>query len=110
MWVGEAVHAGQFIEEIIARTWREKEPVPAVAAPRMGGPLAFWVVSLQSLAPILRALGNALTEANLTRMTTPHPISGPLDVRQRLEFLCFHLDRHRGQVGRLREKLSVFGS
>ena len=27
-----------------------------------------------------------------------YPISGPLDVRQRLEFLRFHLDRHRAQV------------
>ena len=27
-----------------------------------------------------------------------YPISGPLDVRQRLEFLRFHLDRHRAQI------------
>ena len=28
----------------------------------------------------------------------PHPISGPMNVMQRLEFLRFHLERHEGQV------------
>lgn len=105
VWAGEPVNAGQSIEEIVARTWREKELVPAVAAPRLGGPLAYWTALLQSLSHPLQTLGQALTEADLSRMTPPHPISGPLDVRQRLEFLRFHLDRHRGQVERLRERL-----
>ncbi len=105
VWVGEPVHAGQPIEAIVARTWREKELVPAVAAPRLGGPLAYWAAMLQSLSHPLQTLGQALVENDLARMTPPHPISGPLDVRQRLEFLRFHLDRHRGQVARLRERL-----
>jgi len=105
VWVGESVNAGQSIEEIVARTWREKELVPAIAAPRLGGPLSYWTAMLRNLAPTLRALGESMGEADLARMTPPHPISGPLDVRQRLEFLRFHLDRHTGQVGRLRERL-----
>ncbi|MBC7891452.1 MAG: DinB family protein, partial [Sphingobacteriaceae bacterium] len=105
VWTGEAVNAGYSIEAIVARTWREKELVPAVAAPRLGGPVAYWAAMLRNLTPTLHTLGNALTEADLARMTPPHPISGPLDVRQRLEFLRFHLDRHCGQVVRLRERL-----
>jgi len=32
---------------------------------------------------------------------SPHLCSGPLDARQRLEFLHFHLDRHRAQIDAL---------
>jgi hypothetical protein len=32
----------------------------------------------------------------------PHFLSGPLDARQRLEFLRFHIERHTAQVWRVR--------
>lgn len=94
-------HAGLPIEEVIRRTWKEKELVPAVAAPRMSGPLAYWIAALDGLQSQLEAFGSLLTDADLSLIAHPHPISGPLSFGQRFEFLRFHIDRHRGQVERL---------
>lgn len=106
LWSGEAEHRGLTIEEVTARTWREKEEVPDVAAPRDGGSLSFWAATLRSRHGVLEALAEQLAEdlgdGRLEELIYPHPISGPLDVRQRLEFLRFHLDRHRRQVAELK--------
>ncbi len=42
----ESVHQNMPIEQIIDLTWQTKEIVPTVAAPWLGGPLAFWIISL----------------------------------------------------------------
>ncbi len=97
----ESIHRDMPIEQIIALTWQEKEQVPAVAAPRLGGTLAFWKSSFHSLQEILRAFSEDLQEDELRVQAHPHPISGALDFQQRLEFLRFHIDRHREQVARL---------
>lgn len=94
-------HEGLPIEEVIRLTWKEKEEVPAVAAPRLGGPLAFWVSNLHGLQATLNDFGHLLSAEELMRTAHPHPISGPLSFGQRLDFLRFHIDRHRGQVERL---------
>ncbi len=105
-----AIRAGQYekkfdskfknlpIQEIIDRTWKPKEIVPPVAAPRMGGTLIFWRNALDSLQPILDAFGNEIQEDELRMLAHPHPISGAMDFHQRLEFLAFHIRRHHGQV------------
>ena len=90
-------HDGLPIDAIIQRTWREKEDVPAVAAPRLGGPLAYWASALHGLQANLTDFGNLLTDADLSRMAHLHPISGPLSFGQRLEFLRFHIDRDHAQ-------------
>ena len=108
-WSGELVHRGLSVEEIVARTWQPKEIVPAVAAPRLGGPLAFWVLSLDSLQPLLQAFVSDFADDDPESLIHPHPISGPLDVRQRLEFLRFHIDRHHGQVNALKTSLISTG-
>ncbi len=95
-------HEGLSIDEIIRRTWQEKEIVPAVAAPRMGGPLAFWAAALHGLQDQLDAFGEVLSDGELSMIAHPHPISGPMSFGQRLEFLRFHIDRHRDQVLRLK--------
>ncbi len=97
-WEGERVHQGLPIETIIGRTWQPKEIVPASAAPRMGGPAAFWLSALASLQQLLSHLATALAREDLETIIHPHPLSGPLDIRQRFEFLRFHIDRHRNQV------------
>ncbi len=94
-------HEGLSVEEIVSRTWQEKELVPAVAAPRMGGPLAYWIAALDGLQTQLEAFGGVLTDDELSRIAHPHPISGPLSFGQRLEFLRFHIDRHTGQLNGL---------
>jgi hypothetical protein len=101
-WDGDPCHRGKSIEQIVAETWQEKEQVPPVAAPTWGGPVAFWIAALEANESVLRALGGALERHDLEAIHYPHPISGPLDMRQRLEFIRFHLDRHRNQVEELK--------
>ena len=44
------------------------------------------------------AFGEVMTDDELAKKAHPHPISGPLTFGQRLAFLGFHIDRHRGQL------------
>ncbi|MGH2565723.1 MAG: hypothetical protein ACRDE5_14500, partial [Ginsengibacter sp.] len=89
------------VEEIIQLTWKAKEQVPAVAAPRLGGLLSFWKSSLKSLQKVLEEFGQDLGDDELRIQAHPHPISGPMDFHQRLEFIRFHINRHGDQVRRL---------
>ena len=89
------------IDEIIRLTWKDKEQVPAVAAPRMGGSFVFWRNALESLQGILDGFGQDLQPDELRLQAHPHPISGPMDFQQRLEFLAFHIKRHQGQLENL---------
>jgi hypothetical protein len=97
-WQGEPVHRGKPIETIIAETWREREDVPPNAAPQANGPLAYWVVCLTACEPVLAALCKQLDGLDLETVIAPHMISGPLDARQRFEFLRWHMDHHRQQI------------
>jgi uncharacterized damage-inducible protein DinB len=101
-WTGDTPHRGKSIEQIVSETWRAKEQVPPVAAPTWGGALAFWIAALQANESLLQSLARTLDRHDLEGIHYPHPLSGPLDMRQRLEFLRFHLDRHRGQVEELK--------
>jgi hypothetical protein len=65
-------------------------------------PLAAWVSSQRSLTHLLRDLATELEGHSLDAMVFPHFLSGPLDARQRLEFLRFHIERHSEQVRRVR--------
>ena len=103
-WQGDTPHKGLPIEEIVNKTWKEKETVPVVAAPRLGGPIVFWIVSLHDLQNNLDEFAKELTDRDLEIMTQPHPISGPLNVHQRLEFLRFHLKRHQRQLEEIRSQ------
>lgn len=94
----DSVHKNLPIGKIIEQTWKPKEVVPAVAAPRLGGTLAFWRASLKSLQPILEEFGSVIKDEELRLQAHPHPISGALDFQQRIEFLTFHIHRHRDQV------------
>jgi hypothetical protein len=97
-WDGAVPHAGKSIERIVAETWKEKEDVPPPAAPVWEGAPRYWISALESNDALLDELAGALAAHDLESIHYPHPISGPLDMRQRLEFLRFHVDRHRGQV------------
>ena len=101
LWEGSNPNKGLTIEEVVARTWQPKEQVPDVARPQWGGTLAYWRASLGSCAFTLQQLGKALVGQDLHSLIYPHPISGPLSVHQRLQFLRFHLNRHQGQIEKL---------
>ena len=66
------------IEKIIDLTWKEKEEVPDIAAPRVRGSFKFWLTSFKSLQNILFEFGNKLTDDMLRVIAHAHPISGEL--------------------------------
>jgi hypothetical protein len=101
VWSGESLNRGLSIEEVVRRTWREREESPASALPRIGGPLEYWVAALRSCSSLLAELKVALRTVPLDETIYPHAISGPLDAGQRLAFLAFHLYRHREQVAEI---------
>jgi len=101
----ESEHKDWTVDQIIAQTWKEKEQVPAMAAPRLGGTLVFWRLSLVGLQPLLEAFGKELQDDELRLQAHPHPISGAMDFQQRIEFLRFHILRHKGQVQSIIDKI-----
>jgi len=98
LWTGETIHQGLAIEEIIEKTWKEKETVPESAKPRWGGPVEYWIAALNGCQTLLESLCHSLKGFDPRQVIYPHIISGPLDVIQRMEFLRFHLNRHQRQI------------
>lgn len=102
-WTGEHPHRGLTIEEVVARTWKDKEIAPEPATPRFGGPLAYWSARLAGCARLLQDLAVCLEDRSLERVIYPHVLSGPLDAGQRIDFLAFHMARHLTQMRVVRE-------
>jgi len=90
------------IEAIIDRTWKPREIAPPIATPQGGGTLAYWVACFRSCSHVLAALAVELDGKHLDSIVFPHFLCGPLDARQRLEFLRFHMDRHLAQIHAVR--------
>ena len=107
VWSGEPVHRGRTIEEVITRTWRFKEEAPPNATPARAAPLPYWVAASQACQVVLEALGRALEGLELGEVIFPHFISGPLDARQRLEFLRWHMEHHLTQISEVRATLPL---
>jgi hypothetical protein len=95
---GPSQNEGLSIEQVVERTWRPREVSPDSALPRVGGSIRFWAAALRSGALLLAELPHPLRGLELQQVIYPHAISGPLDARQRLQFLRFHMERHRAQV------------
>jgi hypothetical protein len=98
LWTREAVHHGLSIQQIIEKPWKPKEQAPEIPKPRWGGPVEYWIVALRNCKPLLESLARELEGFDPEKIIYPHPISGPLNVIQRMEFLAFHLNRHQLQV------------
>jgi hypothetical protein len=98
VWVGEHTNRGLSIDEIIARTWKPCETAPPGSTPRIGGPMLYWVEQLRVSQLVLDRLESVLVGADLESIIFPHFISGPLDAMQRIDFLRFHIARHRNQI------------
>jgi DinB superfamily len=101
VWSGVHTNLGMDIDAVIAQTWKEKETAPPIATPHIGGPKEYWVECLKYCQPVLEKLGSSLQEVDLETVIFPHFLSGPLDARQRLQFLRFHIDRHIHQIERI---------
>ena len=98
IWQGEHANRGLSIEEVVARTWKSKEVAPPLVAPRFGGPASYWVENLRLSQHLLERLEPVLEGLPIESVIFPHFLSGPLDAGQRIDFLRFHMVRHRGQI------------
>jgi hypothetical protein len=86
------------IEEIVDRTWGGDVPAPPLAIPKLGGSVSYWSTRLARNADLVSAFGDFMTLGELESVAYPHPISGAFTMRQGLEFIRFHLDRHRAHL------------
>jgi len=98
VWKGEHTNRGLSIEEVVACTWKPKEIAPPLVAPRFGGPPSYWLEALRHSQLLLDRLEPVLDGLNIEAVIFPHFLSGPLDAGQRIDFLRFHMLRHRGQI------------
>ena len=98
IWQGEHTNRGLSIEEVVARTWKTKEVAPPLVAPRFGGPASYWIENLRSSQQLLERLEPVLEGLPIETVIFPHFLSGPLDAGQRIDFLRFHMMRHRVQI------------
>ncbi len=99
-WTGKRPNHGKPIESVVATTWKSKEVAPGIATLHIFGPLEVWISSLTS--PRWPAdLARELDGLDLEAVVFPHDLLGPLDGRQRLEFLRFHMERHLTQMRRI---------
>ena len=93
------------IETIIEATWRPKEKVPEGAGPQWGGPLSYWVSVHAACHSVVEDVAARIREDELDQVVFPHPISGPLTLRQRLGFLRYHMQHHLPQLEGIRRHL-----
>ena len=98
IWKSEAVHHGLPIEAIIEKTWQAKEKVPQGAEPKWFGPLEYWISAMRHAQHLLDDMAKGIQGLDPEKVIYPHPISGPLNVVQRMQFLRFHMERHQRQV------------
>ena len=104
-WTDARPNQGKSIEDIVTATWKPKEAAPPIATPHIGGPIEFWRTATRSLTQVLAGLGAQIGDTSLEDIVFPHFLSGPLDGRQLLEFLRFHIQRHISQIGHTKRKI-----
>lgn len=86
------------VQEIIAPFVSQRVASPPAMIPSGGASAEYWIGALQANRPILNTLPAILTANDLERISFPHFAAGPLNVLQWLEFLAFHIERHRQQM------------
>ena len=87
VWSGENVNFGLSIEEIVEKTWLLHQPAPEPARPQWGGPIEFWLLCLRNCKITLTETQKQMEGIDPEKIIYPHPLSGPLNVYQRMEFL-----------------------
>ena len=92
---------GLSIEAIVERTWKGPVAAPPVATPHGAGTLDYWRAAFSASSHVVADVANKLEGKELSAIIFPHFLCGPLDARQRLEFLRFHMDHHLKQIQRV---------
>lgn len=89
------------LDHLIERSLGEKYEAPEQIRPRGGLPMAVLLERLRASRRGLRLLQPRLEAVNLSGMTFPHPVFGPLNAYQWLAFIGLHEERHLRQLERL---------
>lgn len=104
VWTGVNENEGLSIETIVERTWQRHQPAPEPARPQWGGPIDFWLINLQNCKRTLEETCKKMEGLDPEQIIYPHPISGPLNVYQRMEFLRYHMERHQRQIENIKQQ------
>lgn len=102
VWTGENTNKGLSIEQVVENTWEVHQPAPEPARPQWGGPIEFWLLCLKNCKATLTETLIQMEGLNPESIIYPHPISGPLNVYQRMEFLRYHMERHQRQIEKIK--------
>lgn len=86
------------VEDIINRTWKPRESAPPLAVPTLGGSREYWMVRMRRNEALGASFVEWAGEVDFNQVAFRHPISGPFTLRQGIEFLRYHIDRHLGHV------------
>ena len=78
---------------------------PKQTLPRIKGPLAFWMSVLGGLRSAYHRLELDITYDEAKCKAFTHQVFGELDYHQTLDFLAYHINRHKDQAQRLIERL-----
>lgn len=103
VWTGDNMNRGLSIEEIVEKTWLPHQPAPEPARPQWGGPIEFWLLCLRNCKITLEETYRQMEGLDPEQIIYPHPLSGPLNVFQRMEFLRYHMERHQRQIDKIKQ-------
>ena len=80
-------------------------PLPELE-PTGGVPLDDLIIRWENARSGLRRIFDRIPPETLTIPICRHPVAGPMDARETLEFLAVHLDHHLRQIRRIGEMFS----
>ena len=103
VWSGDNYNKGLSIEVIVEKTWQRHQPAPEPARPLWGGPIEFWLLNLRNCKYTLEETFRKIEGLDPEEIIYPHPLSGPLNVYQRMEFLRYHMERHQLQIENIKQ-------
>ncbi len=104
VWSGDNYNKGLSIEVIVDKTWQPHQPAPEPARPQWGGPIEFWLNLLRNGKHTVAETYRQMEGLNPEEIIYPHPLSGPLNVYQRMEFLRYHMERHQRQIEDIKQR------
>jgi hypothetical protein len=98
----EAFH---MVIKVLEKDIPAEVPVPELE-PTGGVPLDDLIMRWENARSGLRRIFDRIPPETLTVPICRHPVAGPMDARETLEFLAVHLDHHLRQIRRIGESFA----
>jgi hypothetical protein len=87
-------------------SWSITEIAEHIVRADWGGPIEFWLINSHNCKRTLEETCKKMEGLDPERIIYPHPISGPLNVCQRMEFLRYHMERHQRQIENIKQQFN----